>query len=631
MVRTRLRRRIRAAAVLAIVTAGLPALAAQPATAAPTTGQATTTTGQASGLAAACTPGQLLGNPGFESGGTSWTAASGVIGSFTQQPAHGGSQVAWLDGYGRRHTDTLSQAVSLPADCTTATLSFWLHIDTAETGSTAYDRLTVKLGDTTLATYSNLDAASGYVQRTLNLSGYAGQSATLSFTGVEDASLQTSFVLDDLALSVSGDGGGGGTDATRTPNQGTYTVNLTSDSTGANWSGHESIRFSNPSAVALAEVYLRLWDNYHGSCPGNQPIRVSNVTGGTAGALEVGCTALKVTLPSPLAQGGTATIGFDLSIAVPNGSDRFGRDGSYSFIGNALPVLAVRDGSGWHLDPYTNNGESFYQLASNYTVALDHPSTVLTPATGTATDTPGSSGRTVTTATATNVREFAWGAGPFNRSTTTSSGGVKVNTWWTSGVSSSTAASMQSTAASAMDGHGSRFGAYPYGEVDLVLHNNFWFGGMEYPGFVLSQPSVTPVVHELGHQWFYGIVGDDEYNTPWLDEGFTDYATDLQRGITGTNCWNNVRWSSSAEMITNPMSYWDTHSSRYSTVIYTYGKCVLHDLRRLLGDAAMTTMMRNYAQSHWYGISTVADFKAAAQAATSTDLTSFWSTHRVQG
>nr|WP_232534381.1 M1 family aminopeptidase [Plantactinospora sp. KBS50] len=154
---------------------------------------------------------------------------------------------------------------------------------------------------------------------------------------------------------------------------------------------------------------------------------------------------------------------------------------------------------------------------------------------------------------------------------------------------------------------------------------------MEYPGFVLSQPSVTPVVHELGHQWFYGIVGDDEYNTPWLDEGFTDYATDLQRGITGTNCWNNVRWSSSAEMITNPMSYWDTHSSRYSTVIYTYGKCVLHDLRRLLGDAAMTTMMRNYAQSHWYGISTVADFKAAAQAATSTDLTSFWSTHRVQG
>ncbi len=108
-------------------------------------------------------------------------------------------------------------------------------------------------------------------------------------------------------------------------------------------------------------------------------------------------------------------------------------------------------------------------------------------------------------------------------------------------ISASTAASMQSTGVSAMVGHASRFGAYPYGEIDMILHNNFWFGGMEYPGLVLSQASATPVIHELGHQWFYGIVGDDEYTTPWLDEGFTDYATDLQRGVTGTNCWSACR------------------------------------------------------------------------------------------
>jgi hypothetical protein len=338
-----------------------------------------------------------------------------------------------------------------------------------------------------------------------------------------------------------------------------------------------------------------------------------------------------VTLPTALPQSQQATISFDVSVTVPDGSDRFGRDGSYNFIGNALPVLAVRDAAGWHLDPYTNNGESFYQLASTYTVTLDHPTSVLTPATGTSVDTAGTAGRTVTTATASNVREFAWGAGPFSTSTTTSPGGVRVNTYWTSGVTASTAASMQSTASSAMDGHGARFGTYPYGEVDLVLHNNFWFGGMEYPGFVLSQTSATPVIHELGHQWFYGIIGDDEYGVPWLDEGFTDYATDLQRGITGTNCWNSVSWQSTSERITNSMAYWDAHSSRYSTVVYTYGKCVLHDLRRLIGDTAMTNLMRSYAQSHWYGISTVADFKAAAQAATSTNLSSFWTTHRVDG
>jgi hypothetical protein len=591
----------------------------------------------ASPAAAACASGQVVGNSGFESGSTPWTATSGVIGAFSGQSSHGGTRFAWLDGYGSSHTDTLTQSVTLTAGCSTATLSFWLHIDTSETVTTADDRLTVQFGATTLATYSNLSAASGYQLRTFDLSTFAGQTQTLRFQGVEDTSAQTSFVVDDVTINVSGDnGGGGGTDATRTPDQSSYTLNLSSDATGVVWTGTESITFRNASAVPLTEVYLRLWDNFHGTCPSNQPIQVSNVTGGTAGALEVACTALKITLASPLPQGATAMVGFNVSITVKAGSDRFGRDGAYNFIGNAIPVLAVRDNlgsgpAGWHLDPYTNNGESFYQLISNYSVTLDHPTSVLTPTTGTATEAPGASGRTVTTATATNVREFAWVAGPFVKTSTTTSSGVTLNTWRTTGVSASSAATQQATAASAMVGHANRFGAYPYGEVDLVLHNNFWFGGMEYPGLVLSQASTIPVVHELGHQWFYGIVGDDEYAVPWLDEGFTDYATDVQRGITGTNCWSGVTWQSSAERITNSMAYWDAHSSRYGTVVYTYGKCVLHDLRRLIGDTAMTNLMRSYAQSHQFGISTVADFKAAAQAATTTNLTSFWSTHRVDG
>lgn len=596
-----------------------------------TLGLATAVIAAPAAEAAACTPAQLIGNPGFETASAPWTVSpTTVIGSFPAQPPHGGTRNAWLGGVGSTNTKTLSQSVVLPVDCTSATLTFWLHIDTTETTtSIQYDKLTVKLGSTTLATYSNLNKASGYQQRTLNVSAFAGQTATLTFTGTEDSSLQTSFVIDDVALDVAG--GGTGADPTRTPANGAYTLNLTGDSTGANWTGHQSITFKNVSASPLPEVYLRLWDNYHGTCPSNQPIQISNVTGGTLGALEVSCTAVKITLPAPLAQNQTGTVGFDLSIAVPNGSDRFGRDGAYNFIGNAIPVLAVRDGAGWHLDPYTNNGESFYQLASNYTVALDHPTSVLTPASGTSTDAPGGSGRTITTATANNVREFAWVAGPFVKTSTTTSTGVVFNTYRTSGISASTASSMQSTGASAMVGHASRAGAYPYGEIDMILHNNFWFGGMEYPGIVLSQASSVPVIHELGHQWFYGIVGDDEYATPWLDEGFTDYLTDVQRGVTGTNCWNSVSWASSAENLTNSMAYWDAHSSRYSTVVYTYGKCALHDLRRLMGDSTFNTMLFNYAQSHWYGISTVADFKAAAQAATTTNLSSFWTTHRIIG
>ncbi|MEU0437196.1 M4 family metallopeptidase [Streptomyces sp. NPDC006290] len=156
-----------------------------------------------SGGGGTCTSAQLLGNPGFESGSTTWTASSGVITTDTGEAAHGGSYKAWLDGYGSTHTDTLSQSVAVPSGCK-ATLTFYLHIDTAETTtSSAYDKLTVTAGSTTLATYSNLNKATGYTQKTFDLSSFAGTTVALKFSGVEDSSLQTSFVVDDTALTTS--------------------------------------------------------------------------------------------------------------------------------------------------------------------------------------------------------------------------------------------------------------------------------------------------------------------------------------------------------------------------------------------------------------------------------------------
>ncbi|MET8623798.1 putative Ig domain-containing protein [Kitasatospora sp. NPDC004669] len=155
------------------------------------------------GSGGACTAAQLLGNPGFESGSAApWTASAGVIDNSSSEPAHSGSWKAWLDGYGSTHTDTLSQSVTIPAGCK-ATLSFYLHIDTAETGTTAYDKLTVQAGATTLATFSNLNAGNGYTLRSYDLSSLAGQTVTVKFTGTEDSSLQTSFVIDDTALTTS--------------------------------------------------------------------------------------------------------------------------------------------------------------------------------------------------------------------------------------------------------------------------------------------------------------------------------------------------------------------------------------------------------------------------------------------
>ncbi len=152
---------------------------------------------------------QLLANPGFESGNVSWTASTGVITSSTSEPAHSGSWKAWLDGYGTTTTDTLYQQVAIPSGKTSATLTFWLHIDTAETTTTTqYDKLTVQVRNssgtvlTTLATYSNLDHNTGYAQKTFDLSAYIGQTVQIYLTGTEDSQKQTSFVVDDFALNV---------------------------------------------------------------------------------------------------------------------------------------------------------------------------------------------------------------------------------------------------------------------------------------------------------------------------------------------------------------------------------------------------------------------------------------------
>ncbi|SCG66061.1 Zn-dependent metalloprotease [Micromonospora zamorensis] len=163
------------------------------------------------GTGGGCTaPGQKLANPGFESGATGWTASSGVITTSSGQAARTGSYKAWLNGYGSTRTETLAQSVSLPAGCSSYALSFWLHIDSAETTtSVAYDKLNVQVLNSsgtvlaTLATYSNLNKATGYSQKSFSLAAYAGQTVNLKFTGTEDSSLQTSFVVDDTALTVS--------------------------------------------------------------------------------------------------------------------------------------------------------------------------------------------------------------------------------------------------------------------------------------------------------------------------------------------------------------------------------------------------------------------------------------------
>ncbi|MFG2132970.1 M1 family metallopeptidase [Streptomyces sp. NPDC048751] len=417
-----------------------------------------------------------------------------------------------------------------------------------------------------------------------------------------------------------------------TPDGLRYDVTLRSDADGSRWTGRQRVTFRNASDRPLREVYVRLWGNGDDGCgaPGSpSPVTVTHVRGGTAGRLTVNCTALRITLPRPLARGQRTAVAFDVSITVPRRNSRFGREGDFRFLGNALPVLAVHDEKGWHLDPYVSVGESFYALAGDFRVRLDHPAALKVPATGRTLTRPGGPGRTVTLSGAHKVRDFAWAAGPFRTATETSPGGVRVNSYWAPGTSAVGVRLNRKDAVGAVDRFGREFGRYPYGEIDLVMTPEFG-GGMEYPGLVLlgTTEEGSAVVHEIAHQWWYGIVGNDEYGAPWLDESFAQYANARYYGWDTQGCWGEEDWPRGA-LLTNSMAYWSRHRNEYH-LVYTAGPCALADLERTLGSGPMARLLERYARDHWYGVSTTADFKRAAQGMTSKNLGPFWKEHHIQ-
>jgi Zn-dependent metalloprotease len=163
----------------------------------------TTYTLTVSGGGGTCTPRQLVVNGGFESGSSPWTATSGVITNQAGEAPHSGTWMAWLNGWGSSRTDRVSQTLVIPSGCSSYRLSFYQHIDTDENEPIAYDTFTVSVGGQTLESFSNLDANTGYVQKSYDLAGFAGQTVTLTFEGTEDQSLQTSYVVDDITVQVS--------------------------------------------------------------------------------------------------------------------------------------------------------------------------------------------------------------------------------------------------------------------------------------------------------------------------------------------------------------------------------------------------------------------------------------------
>ena len=401
----------------------------------------------------------------------------------------------------------------------------------------------------------------------------------------------------------------------RNPGEPSYVVSLRGGPLGHDWRGTERISFTNLEAAPLSTIWIRLWSNGVKGC-GAQAISVSDLTGGAMGALSRNCTAFPVDLPVSLAQGERTEIAMRVSIALPRRNDRFGYHAGMALLGTALPTLAIHDDLGWHLDPFVDLGESFYSIVGDYEVTLDVPRGLDTPTTGVAVSSQTHARRRITTYEAHHVRDFEWAAGHLAAVRARSGTTQIVVSYRPTELSLTQARTALGYAVRSLNTYSSAFGTFPYPEMDVVLTGFTAFGGMEYPTIIFTNRGKITISHELAHQYFYGIVGDDQYNAPWLDESFATWVSYLPFG--GWKKCAYYRWPSDTARVTNDMAYWADHLFEYDT-IYSGGGCLLANLADRFGLDRFVGVLHDYAQAHWLGVTRTGEFTAAIDAAALAD------------
>jgi hypothetical protein len=352
-------------------------------------------------------------------------------------------------------------------------------------------------------------------------------------------------------------------------------------------------------------------------------------------------TILEVKLPAPLAPGASTAVELAYTVQVPTpGSNRFGSAGGIIALGNWYPVLfPFRDG-GWLTHQYTPIGDAFVTEQADYDLTLRPTTRVVAAFTGQAVSRDGNSFRAV----ARGVRDFALALSTRYETASTTVDGVTVTAYFLPEHRAGAAEYLR-TGAEMLGWLNGRLGGYPWGTLDIA---ETWSDdpnevGQEYPGVIFIASGVTRagggtgsylsylVAHEVAHEWFYGVVGDDQVREPWLDETFATYLperffADRYPAIFADR-WRTFRArlaDETARLGARPIDggvadYRD--EGLYFAVVYRRGAAFLDELRETLGDVAFWRLLRGFVERNSGKIARGSDFLASAQAATDRDLT----------
>lgn len=365
-------------------------------------------------------------------------------------------------------------------------------------------------------------------------------------------------------------------------------------------SGHGSVRINNESTSELRSVWLRLRPN-----DPTQLERISNVRGARINGHAGGGSMVRLHLDRPLAPDRGVRLYFDLWLNVPAENTSLGRSAGVDLFGDALPVVAVAGPRGLRIGPEPSYGEGSLNPVANWRVRLKVPKGTrpVMPEVYEWSDANEHSNTWTSTA---SVRDFAFAIGRFSISLRWVDG-TWINVYAPASLERELPAAMRRTvnAFRTMQGW---YGDYRLPSLEVVL-GNLPFGGSEYSGVVFSTPDNATIAHEVAHQWFYGLVGNDQYRDPFLDESLTAFAE--QRFHKSYRCNLASPLDGRAHGLGTGMSYWQNHPEGYQHTIYRGGACALTVLRRDLGSEVFDRALRAYVSANADQIAGVDDFLAA--------------------
>jgi hypothetical protein len=422
-----------------------------------------------------------------------------------------------------------------------------------------------------------------------------------------------------------------------------YILNVAVDFDTLTVDGTAEIIYTNNERDALEVVYLRLYPNAEHYEEGETQIGAVNVDGRSVAYTfeDAARTILKVPLPAPLQPDDQIKLEIAFAVIVPRRSDRFGYDNGVMSLGHWYPMLAVYDDEGWNLDPYVSLGDAFYSDVSLFSVRLSVPEGTMIAASGVEvgqirTRTPRVTVDYVSGAT----RDFALALSRDYQTVATQVEDTTVTSYYMPGHEDGARLALQ-VAAEALETYSLRFGRYPYTELD-VAETSFTVlgapGGMEFPGIVfISSEFYRPgglffseldvvVAHEVAHQWWYGVVGNNQVDEPWLDEAFATYssiiyfedqqdplAAELSFLSQAVLPYQLVQMMGADGPLQSSLLDYSDDLITYQALVYGKGALFLARLRELLGDEGFFTVLQHHYQAHKYDLLAPDDFRRSIE------------------